>query len=195
MPKNKIKFGLKNVHYAKATIADDGSATYDAPVRIPGAVTLSMEAQGENTPFYADDVVYYVAASNNGYEGDLELALVPDEFKKDILGYIEDAKSVLIEDGGAEAVHFALLFQFAGDVKAKKHIMYNCTATRPATSSGTKAETVEPQTETLSLAASTIYVEALDKDIVKAESTESTDATTYSNWYQSVYMPTANSGT
>jgi len=186
---NKIKYGLKNVYYAKATIAADGSATYASPVAIPGAVSMSLDAQGENTPFYADNIVYYVGVANNGYEGDLEIARVPDSFKKDILGYIEDTKNILIEDADAEPGHFALLFQFEGDVKATKHVIYNCTATRAALSGNTKEENVEPQTESMTLTATTIYNATLGKNIVKAEAGVNADATTYNGWNSAVYQP------
>lgn len=188
---NKIKYGLKNVHYAIATIAANGSATYGEPVPFPGAVSLSLEPQGENTPFYADNIVYWVGASNTGYEGDLEIARVIDSFKKDVLGYLESDKEVFLEDAGANAVHFALLFQFEGDEKATKHVMYNCTATRPAAAGETKGETVEPQTETVSIQSSSIYIAAIDKDIMKAESKADTDSTVYSDWFTTVYQPTA----
>lgn len=192
---NKIKYGLKNVYYAVATIATDGTATYATPVALPGAVSLSMEPQGEPTPFYADNIVYYVGNANNGYQGDLELAKIPDTFKKSVLGYIEDSKHVLVENMNAEAVHFALLFQFEGDVKATKHIMYNCTATRPAAAGNTKEDTVTPQTETITVTATSIYNASLQKDIVKAETNETTDSTTYSNWTSTVYSPTVSAAT
>lgn len=190
---NKIKYGLKNVYYAVATIAADNSATYDTPVALPGAVNLSLDPQGENTPFYADNIVYWVGAANTGYEGDLELARIPDDFKTAVLGYKTDAKDVLVEDANAEAVHFALLFQFEGDSKATKHVLYNCTATRANVEGATKEESIEPQTETLTITATTIYNASLDTDIVKAEANEDTDSTTYSGWNSTVYIPSAPS--
>ena len=111
MEKNKVKFGLNKVHYAKITSYDEeGVPTFAKPVRIPGAVSLSIDAEGEASNFYADDGVYYVINNNSGYTGDLEIALVPLEFATDILGEKLDEKGVLTETNTAEVSQFALLF-------------------------------------------------------------------------------------
>lgn len=185
---NKVKFGIKNVHYAVATIADDGSATYGTPVAMPGAVSLSLEPQGENTPFYADNITYYMANANSGYSGDLELAQIPDSFKKDVLGFKEAGNGILYEDANAEAVHFALMFEFSGDKHARRHVMYNCTATRPTVGSTTNTDTKEPQTESTTITATSIYVPAIDTDVTKA-SCNAGDST-YATWNEAVVQPT-----
>lgn len=187
---NKIKYGIKNCHYAVATIAANGSATYGTAKPLPGAVNLSLEPQGDTSPFYADNIVYYTSVANNGYEGDLELAKVPEDFLKDVLGYVADKNGVLYEDANAPVVHFALIFQFEGDVHAKRHVMYNCVSTRPTVEGATKEEGIEPQTETINITATTIYVPAIDKDIVKASATP-TEATQYDAWNTDIYIPVA----
>lgn len=187
---NKIKFGLKNVYYAVATIDATGAATYETPVRIPGAVSLSMEPQGETTKFYADNIVYWTGVANNGYEGDLEIARIPESFETDVLGFVDDTNHVMVESADAPTVPFALLFQFEGDEKATRHVLYNCTASRPSVEGATKEETTEPQTETLSLVATTVYNTSLAQDIVKSKTSDTTTAATYNDWFTSVYQPT-----
>lgn len=182
---NKIKYGLKNVHAAIQT-ETDGVYTYATPAAIPGAVSLSLEAQGEATPFYADDCEYYVSAGNNGYSGDLEIALIPEWFRTDILQETKDSNGVLVETSdGKEAVKFALLFEFAGDVKAVRHVMYNCTVARPAVGSQTKEENIEPQTESL-----TITSKPRTDGLVKSKTGDTTATATYEGWYTDVYVPT-----
>ena len=188
---NKIRYGISNVYYAVATIAANGTATYASPVALPGAVSLSMEPQGDRTPFYADNIEYYVSSSNTGYDGTLEVALLTDAFKKNILGYREDTKHVFVEDMEAQPIHFALIFQFEGDESARRHVLYNCTAQRPGENGSTKNETIEPQTESISIRASGIYVSAISKWLVKAETTGTTATADYNSFLTAVYTPSA----
>lgn len=183
MSKNKIKYNLKNVHYAVQSDAVDGVVTYEKPVAILGSVSISLDAQGDISPFYADGIVYYKSASNNGYEGDLEVALLPESFRTDVLGEELDGKKVLIENANAKQAAFALLFEFDGDEKAIRHVLYNCSATRPSVESSTKEESIEPVTETLTISAT-----PLTNGDIKAKTGDTTDEVTYSSWYDNVYV-------
>lgn len=190
MAKNKVKYGLKNIYYAVATIDElTNTATYAKPKRWPGAVNLSQEAQGETNKFRADNIDYFVGTSNNGYQGDFESALIPEDFRIDVLGDIEDSNGVLIEDAEAKTIHFALMFQFEGDVNNVRHVLYNCTATRPTISGSTTEETIEPQTETVTITAVAIHNAGLDKDVVKGRCPQ--DNPLYDTFFDEVYQSVA----
>ncbi|MEI3060715.1 MAG: major tail protein [Oscillospiraceae bacterium] len=185
---NKVKYNLKNVHAAKLTeTVTDGVSTftYAKPQAIPGAVSISLDAEGESSPFYADGIVYFRSVTNNGYSGDLEIALIPEWFRTEILREQLDAKGVLVENNdNAESVKFALLFEFDGDVRAIRHVLYNCSASRPSIESETKEDTIEPGTETLSITA-----DPRADGLVKARTGDTTDAAAYAGWYNNVYIP------
>lgn len=187
--KNKVKYNLRNVHWAKILIADDGTISFGTVYPWTGAVSMTLDAQGEPTIFYADGIRYYVVNNNNGYSGDYESAMVPLQFRKDILGEFEDNNGVLIENADAPSVPFALMFEFEGDKKGIRHIVYNNTATRPSIGSKTKEDKTEVQTETLTITSSPLYIPALEKSVTKAKTDENTSATTYNNWYAAPYLP------
>ena len=184
--KNKVKFNICNVHYAPITKAEDGSVTFETPVAMPGAVSISLDPTGEPESFYADGVEYYVINNNQGYDGDLELALIPESFRTDILKEEQDANKVLVENSNSETGSFALLFEFDGDVRKIRHVLYNCSASRPSIESKTNEDEKEVQTEKL-----TVKARPLASGYVKAKTGDSTTEAVYNDWYKSVYQPTA----
>ena len=180
---NKVKFNISNVHYAPLSQDNDGKYTWGDPVALPGAVSLSLDPHGEPESFYAYGIEYYVI-NNQGYDGDLEVAMIPESFRRDILMETADANSVLLENASSETGKFALLFEFDGDVRKIRHVLYNCSASRPSISAKTNEENREVQTETL-----TVKARPLSTGYVKAKTGDSTKASVYNNWYKSVYQP------
>lgn len=187
-PENKVKFGLTNVHYAKLTFGEDGAASYAAPKRILGGVSLSLDPQGDAAEFYADNILFYATAANTGYQGPLELARISQSFREDILGDVKDpATGVLYENAAAEPAHFALLFQFDGDVHAVRHVLYDCTVARPSVKSETTTKSKTPSTDTLQMTS----VPRSD-GIVKGSTTGETPAEIYNGWFTAVVEPPAD---
>jgi len=183
---NKVKFNICNVHYAPLSAGEDGTNTFGTPVAMPGAVSLSLDPNGEPESFYADGIEYYVINNNMGYDGDLELAMIPESFRTEILKEEADENKVLVENCNSETGSFALLFEFDGDVRKIRHVLYNCSASRPKIESKTNEESREVQTETLAVKA-----RPLSSGYVKAKTGDATTISVYDDWYKAVYFPAA----
>lgn len=187
MPENKVAFGLKNAHYAVITEDVDGEYTYGTPVKLPGATQLTLDPKGEQTDFYADDILYYTTSSNQGYDTTLTIAGLTEAFRTDVLGEVLEATDkVLTENSNAKPKKIAFLFEFDGDVKSTRHVLYNCSVSRPGLASSTKTESSEPGTTELKLVAAPRPQDG----IVKRSTTANTTGTVYDAWYTAVYEPT-----
>lgn len=195
--KNKVKYGLKNVHWALLFLAPDGSGTFGPIHPWPGAVNYSADQQAGRSVFRADNVDYWVGHGSSSYEGDLECALIPDDFKREVLGYQMDENGVLYEPANPPSVHFALLFQFEGDAKAQRRAFYNCTATPPGESGETTDNDISPTTESLSILATSLYFPEVEYDgelgvdLVKASTGDDTTSAAYNSWFTTVTVPSS----
>ena len=183
---DKVQFNLKNVHYAVQNTGGD-TPEWATPVKVPGAVSLTLDQQGELSKFYADGIVYWQSSSNNGYEGDLEIALFPDQMLMDVWGYTKtESDNVLIENATVEPKAFALLFEIDGDANGRRYCMYNCSGTRPGIGSKTNEASKTPQTQK-----STISAVPLENGDVLARTTDETTPTVKQKWFEKVYQKPA----
>lgn len=179
---NKVEFGLRNCYYAVVTVDESGKITYGAPKKLPGAVSITFDKSGDLIRFKADDIDYYTNANNQGYEGTLTLARVPEDFRTEVLKEKKTEKGVLIENSDAQTANIALMFEFQGDVKATRHLLYYCSVNRPSVGSTTK-DSGDPNTTELAMVASP----RPSDNLVKASTSAGVDEETYNSWYAKVY--------
>lgn len=191
---NKVKFGLSNVHIAKITYGTDAQTglptiAYGTPFAIPGAVNLTLDAEGDTSDFYADNTKYFSSAANAGYSGSLELALITDKFREEILGEYKDTKNAHIETKDDTMSDFALGFQIEGDVQARKYWFYEVSASRPSTASQTIETSKEPVTETLNITASARITDGAVKVFMELGTGNTTQ---YNGFFNAVYEKTTS---
>jgi len=175
---NKVLYGLKNVYYSVLT--EGAQDSYATPVAIPGAVSISLSPKGETTTLIADDSEYWEDDSNEGYDGNLVIAALPEAFVTDVMGEVADKKDVVFEKSSAQPKPFALLFEFDGDANKVKHVLYKCKATRTnVEGKATTKKEVSPTTLNL-------RVRPNRAGYVKAKTKSNTDETVIANWYTAV---------
>lgn len=184
---NKVKFGLSNVKIAKITYGENNTITYANPFDIKGAVNLSLDPAGESADFYADNTKYFSDSTNQGYTGTLEIALLNEKFRTDILGQFKDINGALIENKDDTLSDFALGCQFEGDSTGTRYWFYSCSVSRPSVASQTIETSKTPVTDTLNI---TIKARITDGNVmVKMEKTDD-NTTAYNAFLTNVYEKT-----
>lgn len=180
--KNRIRYGLQDVYYAKLT-----GNTYSTPVAIEGAVSISLKASGDITPVYADNVEYFGFETNNGYDGSIDFVLIPDDFRTDILAETVDTNGVVSENSDTKTSEFALMFSFSGDVTNKRHVLYRCKCTRPNIESETTKDKTENKNESLDLKVRPVLSGTLKHQIKASIDNTTEHAAIYNAWFNQVY--------
>lgn len=187
---SKVNYGIQDVYIAKIT-ETNGVISYGTPFAVKGAVGLNVDPEGgDATPFYADNIVFFMApAVNNGYSGDLEIAMTPDAFLQQILGQDKDSDGIVYENADDTSARFALLFQAQGDDKNKRFCFYDCTASRPSRSNNTKQENIEVGTETISIKMNPRSSDRMVKCFIE-ETAE--NKSIYDAWFTAVHEKSAS---
>ena len=146
---NKVMFGVSNLHVGLYNVSTSGSVTLGTPYARPGTVKISMEPQSDENKFYADNVTYWSGYSDNGYEGEIENALFPDDFKTKFMNYKALADGGIAQVKGEQNKKVYIAFQSEGDDKARRGIFYNVTLGQITREYNTTEDTIEPATATL----------------------------------------------
>lgn len=184
----KVKFGLRNVHYAVVTETTDSStgevtSTYGTVNAWPGAVNLTLDAAGEDTPFYADDIVYATISSNTGYTGTLESALIPADVYSSVFGQTVNSNGDIVEKASDTKKYIALLTEFQLDESGRRYCFYRCMLTRPSVTGATKEASATPQTETVNIT----ITPRPDDDVIKLFRDKDSDD--YDDFFDEVPTP------
>lgn len=122
--KNKVEFGMSNVRFATYEVKD-GAVVIGTPLHVPGAVSITLDAETEESKFFADDVVYYSDFTDNGESGELTMALFPDEFKLAYLPYVTLDDGGIAKLKGESSKPVCLVFEGKGDKEKRRHVLYN----------------------------------------------------------------------
>lgn len=181
---NKVKYGLSNCVMAPITEITSSAYTYGTPIAVPGAVKLSLSPAGDTNDFYADNIMYFSSTANQGYSGDLEIAMIPDEIRTAILGETTDSNGALVESANNIAKGFAFGFQIEGDKQNRRFWYYNCSLTRPANNGNTNEASITPQTDTLNIKA---MPRLTDKKVRVMLEKSASNTSVYNSFFSSVY--------
>lgn len=184
----KVLFNIKKLQLSPITsISDTGVPTYGDAIKCPGTVSLTLDPQGESTPFYADGIVYYLLSSSQSYNGSLENALFPVEALTKIFSYMIDSNENIVETDG-EVKECGAQFAVDSDEGEVYFTLFRVSLTKPNINFQTNEEnkTINPQS--VDITASSVPTSDGKYNVIKSYCTKGMK--NYSNYFESITVPT-----
>lgn len=127
---NKVEFGVSDLIFYE----EKADGTYGEPFAVKGTTEITLSSKSEKTELYADNGIFHVFASNNGYEGELSIYNFDDNLKVMLFGFEKDANGNLVEPSVLIPKKFGISFKIQGDVKKRASVLYSCTFEKPDSS-------------------------------------------------------------
>ena len=145
----KVRFGVSNLYFGTYEVDSNGDVTLGSPMHVPGTVNISMEAESEESSFFADNIKYWTGYSDNGYTGEIENALFSDTFKTTFMNYVQLDDGGIAQIKGQQNSPVYFMFEGSGDAEHRRMIVYNVSLGQINREYATVEDTIEPQTATL----------------------------------------------
>ena len=167
MAKNKVEFGISNLHVGTFAVADDGTVTMGTPYHQKGARGFTPEQDSNENTAYADDMAYWSEYTEGQFSGDMTTMLFDDDFKTQFLGYVRTNKGGLGQVKGATKPNVYIAFEIKGDAEKRRAIFYNCALGSIGRLYETIEDQKEPVNETLPITCTGDNTSGLFKEVLK----------------------------
>ena len=195
-----IVYGDKEYYYAKIK-TDDDSPSFDTPVRIYGMRGFSSEVEQEDTPIYADDMVYATIPGVKTRTGEATVLYVPSDYAQMALGYVKMTNGMLV-DTGEKQTHCIFYVQNArhadtGEITQIIHYYYAVTASEGEIETATIEDEVEANEMTIAYtcANSAIAKDSQNNGVAYGKIMRTTEnATLFDTYKTTVLLPTSTVG-
>jgi phi13 family phage major tail protein len=179
--------GLSDLHYAILTTDDAtaGTIAYEAPVRIPGAIEVTINPNTSTETLFADNGPMETATSMGEIEVEVNVADLPLEVQATLFGHTTDAEGVLVRKAADSPPFIALGFKsLKSDGKYRYVWLTKGKFALPELNSKTKEDGVEFQTPTVSAS----FVKREADDVWMATADEGTETFTgAATWFTKVH--------
>lgn len=181
--------GLRDVHYAllKTDDASSGTATYDAPVHVVGAISANVNPNTSSATLFADDGPYDTAATMGEITLELNMADIPDETQAKWLGH-EYKNGMLIKKSTDVPPWVALGYRSLKSNGAYRYVwLVKGKFAALEEEYGTKGDSVEFKTPTIN--GSFVKRDCDDVWELKADSDAKSPSSAIETWFTAVPNP------